>query len=165
MNYHLIRTDDMLNGDGIRVVLFVSGWYHYCNNCHNSETWDCNSGKPFGEEAVDLIVSELQKDYISGLTLSGGDPLYENNLDDILSLVVKIKEQFPNKNVWIYSGYTWEELDKKRLEIVKKCDVFCDGEFVNELSDVNYPWVGSTNQRVIDVKQTIQNNNKIILYS
>lgn len=164
MNYHLIRTDDMLNGDGIRVVLFVSGCSHYCNHCHNSETWDSNSGKLFNEEAIELIIKELEKDYISGITLSGGDPLYENNLDEVLSLIKEIKNKFPNKNIWIYSGYTWEELDERRLEIVKLCDVFCDGKFNEEFADVNTPWVGSTNQRVIDIKKTLLNNNVPVLH-
>lgn len=164
MNYHLIRTDDMLNGDGIRVVLFVSGCSHYCNHCHNLETWDNNSGKLFNETAIELIIKELEKDYISGITLSGGDPLYKNNLDEVLSLIKEIKNKFPNKNIWIYSGYTWEELDEKRLEIVKLCDIFCDGKFIEELADVNTPWVGSTNQRVIDIKKTLSNNNIPVLH-
>lgn len=155
MNYHLIRTDDMLNGDGIRVVLFVSGCEHYCNGCHNSETWDKNSGKVFDENAMEELLNKLDKSYISGLTLSGGDPLYPDNLEDILHIVCTVKNVFPDKTIWIYTGYTLDEIvcDEKnalkRLEILSKCNVLVEGKFVKELADVNYHWAGSTNQRVI----------------
>jgi len=158
MNYHDIKKCNMLNGDGLRAVLFVSGCSHHCKGCHNPETWDHNSGILFDESAWDEIVKELDKDYISGLTLSGGDPLNEHNLDDILLLVKKIKEKYPEKTIWIYSGFTYNELFidtpdmKKRRDILSYCDVFVDGRFEEDKLDVNYPFAGSTNQKIIYLK-------------
>ena len=155
MNYHDIKKDDMLNGDGIRVVLFVSGCSHHCKGCQNPETWACTSGIKFDENTKDEIYTELEKNYISGLTLSGGDPLNENNLDDILSLVKDIKEKFQDKTIWIYTGYTYDELlsdlpnMKKRREILSYCDVLVDGKFEKDKADMNYPFEGSTNQKII----------------
>lgn len=167
MNYMMIRTDDMLNGDGLRVVLFCTACKHHCKNCHNPETWDTSSGYLFDNEAKESIFKELENDYISGLTLSGGDPLHENNLDDMLNLCKEVKEKFPHKTIWLYSGYTWEDIffeeDERRKQIVKLCDVFVDGVYVEQLSDVNYHWAGSTNQLVIDVKESLK-QNKVILY-
>ena len=156
MNYHDIQKCDMLNGNGIRVTLFVSGCNHHCKNCQNQETWNPNSGIPFDENALNEIYDELKLDYIDGLTLSGGDPMNEANIDDIYTLVSKIKKDFPDKTIWIYTGYTYDELKndntengEKRRKILEKCDVLVDGKFVEELKDVNYPYAGSTNQRII----------------
>lgn len=156
MNYHDIQKCDMLNGNGIRIILFVSGCNHHCKNCQNPETWNPNSGIPFDENALNEIYDELKLDYVNGLTLSGGDPMNESNLDDIYTLVSKIKEDFPDKTIWIYTGYTYDELKndntengEKRRKILEKCDVLVDGKFVEELKDVNYPYAGSTNQRII----------------
>ena len=156
MNYHDIQKCDMLNGNGIRVTLFVSGCNHHCKNCQNPETWNPNSGIPFDENALNEIYDELKLDYIDGLTLSGGDPMNEANIDDIYTLVSKIKKDFPDKTIWIYTGYTYDELKndntengEKRRKILEKCDVLVDGKFVEELKDVNYPYAGSTNQRII----------------
>lgn len=159
MNYHDIKKDNMLNGNGIRCVLFVSGCSHHCKKCQNPETWDSNSGIPFDKSAKKEIDKELEKDYISGLTLSGGDPLNEHNLDDILQLVKDVKTKFPKKDIWIYTGYTYEELQQdskdmeKRREILSYCDVLVDGKFKEEKADINYPFAGSTNQRVIQLKK------------
>lgn len=156
MNYHDIQKCDMLNGNGIRVTLFVSGCNHHCKNCQNPETWNPNNGIPFDENALNEIYDELKLDYIDGLTLSGGDPMNESNLNDIYTLVSKIKEDFPDKTIWIYTGYTYDELKndntengEKRRKILEKCDVLVDGKFVEELKDVNYPYAGSTNQKII----------------
>lgn len=180
MNYHMIRTDDMLNGSGLRVVVFLSGCDNHCVGCHNPETWNPNNGKQFGQEAVDEILKELDKDYISGLTLSGGDPLYRENVDDVYKLLLSVREKYSDKNIWLYTGYMWDEimhpivldvldlerdnLIKKRKDIIELCDVVCDGKFVEQLADVSYPWVGSTNQNVIDVQKTLANGD-IILYN
>lgn len=166
MNYHMIRTDDMLNGDGLRVVVFLSGCSHYCMHCHNPETWDENGGKPFDINAFDEIANELKKGYISGITLSGGDPLFHSNLDDVYNLLTLIKDNYPNKTIWLYTGYQWDYimLDEKRKSIAELCDYICDGEFVEELADVNYPWAGSTNQRVINVQKTLA-TDKVVLYN
>lgn len=180
MNYHMIRTDDMLNGSGLRVVVFLSGCDNRCEGCHNPETWNPNSGKKFDAEAIKEIMNELDNDYISGITLSGGDPLYEKNLDNVCDLLVLIKDKYPNKTIWLYTGYPWngimnpvvlDVLDperdamlKKRKDIVAMCDVLCDGKFVEAYADVNCPWVGSSNQRVIDVQKTLA-TGKIVLYN
>lgn len=174
MNYHMIRTDDMLNGEGLRVVLFLSGCDRHCEGCHNPETWDLNSGKHFNETALQEILKELDNDYISGITLSGGDPLKYENLPDVYNLIKTIKETYPNKNIWLYTGFslTINDFYKRdicfdngalRNHIINMCDVVCDGEFIKSLTDANCPWVGSTNQRVIDVKKTLS-ENRIILW-
>ena len=172
MNYHVVRTDDMLNGSGLRVVLFVSGCNHRCPECHNPETWDKDSGKLFDNEAIEEILKELDNDYISGLTLSGGDPLNHNNISDVYELVKVVKDKHPNKNIWIYTGFVWEDIYFSELDdnfnglrrgIVDYCDVLVDGKFIKDLADVNYPWCGSTNQRVIDVKKSLE-AREVILY-
>lgn len=180
MNYHMIRTDDMLNGDGLRVIIFLSGCRHHCKGCHNPETWDINSGKHFDEAALNNILKELNKDYISGITISGGEPLLDENAKDVLNLICTVKQTYPNKTIWLYTGYTYENImnfknsksitnsTKNDNEIIKemvmnKCDVVCDGKFIQSLADVNCPWVGSTNQRVINIKETIK-KGEIVLW-
>lgn len=148
MNYHNITKEDMLNGDGLRVVLWVSGCSHKCKGCHNPQTWDKNSGIPFDESAKKEIFVELKKSFVDGITFSGGDPLNENNLETINLLIDEIRQTYPTKTIWLYSGYTYDELDAERKAVVDKCNVFVDGKFVEELADVNYPWAGSTNQIV-----------------
>jgi anaerobic ribonucleoside-triphosphate reductase activating protein len=166
MNYHNITYPDMNNGSGLRVVLWLSGCSHRCKNCQNQQTWDADSGIVFDETAKKELFNELKKDYISGVTFSGGDPLHKNNLDELLSLIIKIKEKFPSKNIWLYTGFTWEEIFesayKTRQQIVSKCDVLVDGRYVDELQDISAHWVGSTNQRVIDVQKSLK-ENKIVL--
>jgi anaerobic ribonucleoside-triphosphate reductase activating protein len=126
-----------------------------------------DSGIVFDETAKKELFNELKKDYISGVTFSGGDPLHKNNLDELLSLIIKIKEKFPSKNIWLYTGFTWEEIFesayKTRQQIVSKCDVLVDGRYIDELQDISAHWVGSTNQRVIDVQKSLK-ENKIVLY-
>lgn len=170
MNYHVIKKDDMLNGDGLRVVLFVSGCSHYCRGCQNPQTFNIKSGTEFTEKQKEEILKELSKSYVTGLTLSGGDPLHENNLHKVIDLIEAIQERYQNKTIWLYSGYKYEDLfnqndniSNQRKNIVSRCDVFVDGEFKEELADVNYHWAGSTNQRVIDVKETLK-QGKIILW-
>ena len=167
MNYHNITYPDMNNGDGLRVVLWLSGCSHHCFNCQNPQTWDVNSGIPFDESAKEELFRELGKDYISGLTLSGGDPLHEVNLDDVLDLVNEIRLSFPNKTIWIYSGYQWSEIFNdgvyltrdcagwKRREIVKKCDVMIDGKYIDSLRDPQLKWKGSSNQHVINIGKSM----------
>ena len=167
MNYHNITYPDMNNGDGLRVVLWLSGCSHHCYNCQNPQTWDVNSGIPFDESAKKELFRELDKDYISGLTLSGGDPLHEANLDGVLDLVNEIRLSFPNKTIWIYSGYQWSEIFNdgvyltrdcagwKRREIVKKCDVMIDGKYMDSLRDPQLKWKGSSNQHVINIEKSM----------
>lgn len=166
MNYHNIKYDDMNNGSGLRVTLFVSGCDHFCNDCQNPQTWDIYSGIPFHEEAEKELFDQLDKDYISGITFSGGDPLNENNIYIILELIKKIRFRYENKKtIWVYTGYTFEELQNNITgrEVLSFIDVLVDGEFKKDLADVNYHWAGSTNQRVIDVDKSLK-NGKVILY-
>lgn len=165
MNYHKIIYDDQLNGDGLRVTLFVSGCDHHCKGCQNPQTWDESSGKLFDKKAKQEILDLASKDYISGITLSGGDPLYNNNIYTIFDLIVDFKVKFPNKTVWLYTGYTYEYIiDNPVLKtIMRYVDVLVDGKFDKNLADANYKWAGSTNQRIIDMKKSIK-ENKLILY-
>lgn len=152
MRYHNITKDDMLNGDGLRVVLWVSGCSHCCKDCHNPITWDANSGLLFDAAAREELFEELSRDYISGVTLSGGDPLYFSNRGEILKLVKEVRERFPQKTVWMYTGCLWETVAD--LEIMDYVDVVVDGAFEVEKKDPQLYWRGSSNQRVIDVKAT-----------
>lgn len=153
MRYHNITKDDMLNGDGLRVVLWVAGCSHNCPGCHNPQTHDPNGGIPFDEAAKAELYAELDKDYVSGITFSGGDPMHEANCQCVLGLIKEIRERYPEKTIWCYTGYTLEQIkdgdNEARKEIVRNIDVLVDGRFVESLKDVNYPWAGSTNQRVL----------------
>ena len=182
MNYHNITTDDMNNGEGLRVVLWLSGCSHHCKGCQNPQTWNENSGIEFDSSAENEIFEELKKDYIAGITFSGGDPLHENNLDEVLNLVNKIHLLLPNKTIWLYTGYTWESIMYSRIphplnhtaeeflhwnqrnEIVSKCNVLVDGRYEEPLKDVSLHWRGSSNQRVIDIQQSIK-KGKVVLYN
>lgn len=152
MRYHNITKDDMLNGDGLRVVLWVSGCSHHCPGCQNPITCDRSDGLIFDGNALNEIDDQLGKKYISGITLSGGDPLFEGNRRDILVLCKYIRELFPNKNIWLYTGYTYEEVSD--LEIMDYIDILVDGPYVEKLRDTSLKWRGSSNQRVIDIKET-----------
>lgn len=168
MNYHNITHDDMNNGDGLRVVLWVSGCSHQCHNCQNPQTWDPRSGIKFDEQAKKEIFEQLDKSYISGITFSGGDPLYIENLNDIEELIYDIKIKYGNtKTIWLYTGYTFEEIANdiinQRMQIVCHCDVLVDGEFIESQKDTDLKWRGSKNQRVIDIQKTLQ-NKKIVLW-
>lgn len=143
----------MLNGDGLRVVLWVAGCSHCCKDCHNPVTWDPNGGLYFDESAKAELFEELKKDYVSGITFSGGDPLHIANVNDVTELSKEIRETFPEKTIWLYTGSTWEEV--RRKEIVRYLDVLVDGEFVFAKKDPLLCWKGSSNQRVIDVQRTL----------
>ena len=184
MYYLKIEHVVVCNGIGLRVVLWLSGCSHHCYNCQNPQTWNPNGGIPFDESAKQEIFNELSKDYISGITFSGGDPLHENNIDEVLKLVQEIRISFPEKTIWLYTGFKWEQIMNikvmqpifscedlenkiqnvlKRQEIIKQCDVLVDGEYIDEQRDITLKWRGSSNQRVIDVKQTLE-QGKIVLY-
>ncbi len=160
MRYHNITKDDMLNGDGLRVVLWVAGCSHGCRGCHNPVTWDPNGGLEFDQEAKEEIFTELEKDYISGITFSGGDPLFFSNRPDVLKLIREIKERFPEKTVWLYTGFEWEAISE--LEVIKYLDVLVDGRFLLEKKDTKLHWKGSANQRVIDVPATRENGQVVL---
>lgn len=178
MNYHNITYPDQNNGDGLRIVLWVAGCEHHCTNCQNQQTWSPQSGIPFDKNAMNEILNELKKDYISGITFSGGDPLHPQNVQNVLKIVDKIRVSYPTKNMWLYTGYTWEEImtpiisdiNSKQLkilqmrkELVSKCDVLIDGRYVDELRDVSLHWRGSSNQRVINVQETLK-QKQIVLW-
>ncbi len=161
MHYHNITKDDMLNGEGLRTVLWVSGCSHRCKGCHNQITWDAKSGLEFDQAAKEELFEQLQKDYISGITYSGGDPLYPGNRQVITELAEEIKKRFPQKSQWLYTGFLWDQI--KTLPILACIDVLVDGKFEEEKKDAKLHWKGSSNQRVIDVKRSLK-DGKIQLY-
>ena len=161
MNYIRIDSEDMNNGEGFRVVLWVAGCNHHCLNCHNPETWNEKAGRPFTEETKEELFELLSKDYIDGLTLSGGDPLFPNNREPLTELCKEVKEKFPNKNIWCWTGYLYEQV--KDLPIMEYIDVLVDGPYIDSQRDITLNWKGSPNQRVIDVQKT-RKENKIVLF-
>ena len=171
MNYGEIKKHDIANGLGVRVSLFVSGCTHHCKGCFNSETWDFNYGKPFTEETEKEIIDALKPGFIKGLTLLGGEPFEKANQRILLPFLKKVKETYPDKNIWCYSGYLLDEelLKDSRArcevtdEMLSYIDVLVDGEFVEELKDISLKFRGSSNQRVIDLKKSLK-ENKIILF-
>lgn len=213
MNYLRIDKEDVCNGEGLRVVLWLSGCSHKCKGCQNPQTWDANSGIPFDESAKEELFRELDKDYISGITLTGGDPLFESNLDGVLDLVTEVNKRYntaqnivrnqdknnnilnenanelrlssPQKSIWLYTGYTVffgkrrgeKTLSVKtydytltdtlstisREEILKQCNIVVDGKYIDSQRDITFKWRGSSNQRVIDIKKSLE-QNEIILY-
>lgn len=201
----------MNNGNGLRVVLWLSGCSHKCKGCQNPQTWDANSGIQFDELAKEEIFRELDKDYISGLTLTGGDPLFEGNLNGVLDLVTEVNKRYntiqyidenlqenynilngnadkirlssPHKSIWLYTGYTWSEIMDyktpfqnvmtvhnnnilydyhmwKRKNIVSQCNIMIDGRYIDSQRNISLPYRGSTNQRIIDVQQSLQKFQK-----
>ncbi len=153
MRYHNITKDDMLNGDGLRVVLWVSGCSHCCRECHNPITWDPSGGLLFDQGAKEEIFSQLDKPYISGITFSGGDPLHSANRLDVKNLMQEIRSKYPDKTIWLYTGDVWENV--MHNTIMKYVDVLVDGEFRQDQKDGKLLWKGSRNQRVIDVQATL----------
>ena len=166
MNYHNITKDDMLNGEGLRVVLWVSGCEMRCIGCHNPETHPANSGVLFDEQAENELFEALKPDYIDGITFTGGHPLMECNRPMIFLLVNKFRDLYPNKTIWLYTGYTWEEIQSMpdAKVIVDQIDVLVDGKFILYLKDNNLEWCGSSNQRVIDVKKSLD-KGEVVLYN
>ena len=173
MNYHKIEKTSVANGTGIRVILWCSGCRIGCKGCHNKQTWDFNSGKLFDEKAKQELFKALDKPYIQGITFSGGHPLENENVEDVYLLLKEIKEKFPTKDVWLYTGYTWEQIfptvcldmfnvnNMYRKSVVEMCDVLVDGPYIEEQRDITLKFRGSKNQRLIDVKESLK-QNKII---
>lgn len=160
MRYHNITKDDMLNGDGLRVVLWVSGCSHCCKGCQNPITWDVNGGVLFDEAAKQEIFEQLDKPYISGITFSGGDPLHSANRMDVRTLMAEIREKYPEKSIWLYTGDVWENV--MHYPMMRYVDVLVDGEFMIEKRDVKLMWKGSSNQRVIDVQKSLRQTDPSI---
>lgn len=172
MNYANIKYYDIANGVGVRTSLFVSGCTHHCKNCFNKIAWDFNYGKEFTDEVQQQIIDSCKPYYISGLTLLGGEPMEPENQNGLLPLVKKFKEQFPDKTIWCYSGYTYEQLTGQEAsrcrtnitdELLSNIDVLVDGKFVEELHSITLKFRGSSNQRLIDLNQT-RKNGKITLW-
>ena len=161
MRYHNITKRDLLNGEGYRVVLWLAGCPHHCKGCQNPETWDIKGGIPFDEDAKYEVYQELQDPYTKGITFSGGDPLHPINRHEVGLLIMEIKQKFPEKDIWLYTGYLWEEI--KELPYIKHCDVVVDGKFEIEKLDNSLKWKGSSNQRVIDVKKSLCQNHIVLL--
>ena len=181
MRYAQIRSMDISNGEGVGVSLFVQGCDRHCFNCFNSETWDFNGGKEWTEEAKNKFMELIDRPYIKRVSFLGGECLAEQNLNEVLKLVQEISISYPEKTIWLYTGYNFDLLNSKyneykytpfaanadewltRWEIIKQCDVLVDGEYIDEQKDLTLKWRGSKNQHVINVKESIK-NNKIILY-
>lgn len=160
MRYHNITKDDMLNGDGLRVVLWVAGCTHCCKECQNPITWDPDGGVLFDEDAKAEIFEQLDKPYISGITFSGGDPLHAANRLDVRNLMEEIKIKYPDKTIWLYTGDVWENI--MHYPLMKFVDVLVDGEFKIDLKDNKLLWKGSSNQRVIAVQKTLAQTDPTI---
>lgn len=163
MNYHNITKDGMKNGDGLRVVLWVAGCSHHCPNCQNPVTWDPDDGILFDKNARKELLDIVSQDYISGITFSGGDPLFESNREEVYELIEYIKSVYPNKTVWLYTGYTFNDLKKfVPIGILNKIDVIIDGPYIEKFRDTSLKWRGSSNQRVINVRKTIDTGNIVL---
>lgn len=170
MNYADIKRVDVANGPGVRVSLFVSGCTHYCKNCFNRETWDFHYGKAFTSHTIEEILSYLEPDYIKGLTLLGGDPLEPENQEGLLPLLRAVRERFPKKTIWCFTGCTFEEDILGRMwqecpytpEFMSYIDVLVDGEFVEELKDLSLKFKGSSNQRTICVPESLEKKETVL---
>lgn len=160
MRYHNITKDDMLNGDGLRVVLWVAGCSHHCLECQNPVTWNPDGGIPFTEREKEELFAELEKPYVSGITFTGGDPLHEANEPEILALAKEIRQRFPKKTIWLYTGFSWDYV--KEREIAGYLDVLVDGRYVREQRDKQLHWRGSANQRVIAVPETLASGRMVL---
>ena len=153
MNYHNITTRDMKNGDGLRVVLWLAGCSHHCKGCQNPQTWNPESGILFDNSAREEIFAELKEEYCSGITLSGGDPLYEGNRLEVLNLCKQIIAEYPNKTIWLYTGYTLAQIKELFPQILPYIDVLVDGRYEEDKRDIEIAWRGSTNQIVHYLKE------------
>ena len=160
MNYHKIEKFSTNNGPGIRVTFWCSGCLHHCYNCHNPQTWDKNTGQLVTKDTYKELALALTPQYISGVTWSGGDPLHPDNRDEIENLITFVNDNF-QKTQWLYTGYLWEDI--KDLTLIKHLDVLIDGPYIEELRDISLPFRGSSNQRIIDVQESLK-QNKVILY-
>lgn len=158
MRYHNITKEDMLNGDGLRVVLWVAGCSHCCKECQNPITWDPDGGLPFDDTVKEEIFEQLDKPYISGITFSGGDPLHSANRMEVRGLMSEIKAKYPDKTIWLYTGDVWENVF--HYPMMQYVDVLVDGEFEIALKDTRLLWKGSRNQRVIDVQKSLKHTDK-----
>ena len=155
MRYAQIREMDISNGEEIGAALFVQGCHFHCKGCFNTETWDFNGGKEFTDKTKEIIFSILNKEYIQRFSILGGEPLCKENIKTVKSLIQEIKNKFPKIKIWLYTGYTLEEIkkDNELQEVITLADVFIEGRFMEEFADMSYPWAGSTNQHVVRNKK------------
>ena len=183
MNYAQIRSMDISNGEGIGVSLFVQGCDFHCKNCFNSETWEFSKGQEWNDKTKNQFLKLIETPFIQRVSILGGEPLHPQNVQNVLKIVDEIRVSYPAKNIWLYTGYTWEEIwikdniktaDKVkdmrekaiinlRRQVVRMCDVLIDGRYVDELRDISLHWRGSSNQRVINVQETLK-QNQIVLW-
>ncbi|MFQ7115525.1 MAG: anaerobic ribonucleoside-triphosphate reductase activating protein [Acutalibacteraceae bacterium] len=170
MNYGAIKKCDIANGVGVRTVLFVSGCTHHCKGCFQPETWNFDYGEKYTKETEDEIIESLRPDYVDGITLLGGEPFEPENQRELVKLLRRIKKELPQKTVWSFSGYTYEELtgDSRAVcevtnEMLSMLDVLVDGEFVEAKRNISLRFRGSENQRLIDMNKT-RKEGKIVLW-
>lgn len=163
MNYLKLETDSMVNGTGLRVVLWVSGCSHGCVGCHNPHTHNPKAGVPFTEQTIKEVEELLNKDYIQGLTISGGDPFHPNNQSIVFILCRHIKDKFPDKNIWVYTGYSYEDIKTNTPHLLYYVDVLIDGKFVLEQKNTSLHYKGSSNQRIIDVKKSFDKGEIVLM--
>ena len=161
MKYNKIRKMDIANGPGVRVSVFLQGCSFHCKNCFNPETWDFDKGLEFDDSVIDEIIELCGKSHIQGLSILGGEPMHPKNIKGTIQLAKRFKEAYPDKNIWSWSGFLFDQVIDK--EVFDYIDVLVDGQFVDELRNPNLKWRGSCNQRVIDVKKTIKKGD-IVLY-
>ena len=162
MRYNKIRKMDISNGPGVRVSIFMQGCAFHCKNCFNQETWDFKLGKEFASDTINKVLDLADKDYIVGLSILGGEPMHPLNIEGTTELAKAFKEKYPNKSVWVWSGFLFDK-DLKDKEVLNYIDVLIDGQYKDELHDFRLKWCGSTNQRVIDVKKSLK-QKKIVLF-
>lgn len=162
MRYNKIRKMDISNGPGVRVSIFVQGCTFNCKNCFNPETHDFNGGEEFTDDTIEKVLSLCEKDYVEGLSILGGEPMHPKNLEGVTKLAKKFKQKFPNKNLWAWTGFLFDNYLKDK-EICKYLDVLVDGQYMEELHDPTLKWKGSSNQRVIDVQKSFK-EGKVILF-
>ena len=169
MHYGNIKHIDIANGEGVRVSLFVSGCRNYCKNCFNPETWNFDYGKEFTKEVEDSIIEDLKASFINGLTILGGEPFEEENQHGLVEFIKRVRKEFPNKTIWMYTGYTLEnDLLKGRkhtdvtMEILNNIDFLVDGKFIEELKNLSLKFRGSSNQRIIDIQQTLKKGEIVL---
>ena len=154
MRYNVIRKMDISNGPGVRVSIFMQGCQFHCKNCFNKETWDFNGGKEFTEETINKVLELSEKDEVKGLSILGGEPMHPVNIEGTTKLAKAFKEKFPEKDIWAWSGFRYEDLKDK--EVLKYIDVLVDGTYKDELHDPTLKWKGSSNQRVVDIKKSLE---------